>query len=67
MALLHVENMDDGTLNFKLKGDRFEVAEMIRTIIEARPDVIPVFAAPVLSHFKDHKIDPDVFLRENRL
>lgn len=67
MALLHIENMQDDTLNFKLKGDRLEVAKMIRCVLDARPDVLVVFASAVLDYFKEHDIQPDTFLRKNGL
>lgn len=67
MAMMHIENMHNGMLNFKLKGDEREIADMIRHVLEARPDMLPVFAGAVLSYFKDHNIDPDHFLKRGRV
>ena len=64
MAMLHIENLENGLLNFKMKGDKAEIAAMLRKVLETRPDVIPVLAGAVFSFFKDHNLDYARFVGE---
>jgi hypothetical protein len=62
-AMIHIEDLGNGNLNFKLKGDKREVAVMLRTVFESRIDVLTPFAAAVLTYFEDHNVDPKLFMK----
>jgi len=66
MAMIHIEDLGNNNLNFKLKGEKREIGIMLRTVFERRIDVLIPFAAAVLTYFEDHGIDPNKYLKDQQ-